>query len=149
MRNLTLTKTAVKPNVKQSLGLKGEISNVSLMFFNYRPPLHVHKAVSGVLWCHSCFDWLTGIRKTLIGCLVWRSILVGCRIFIVFPPPPPPPPPPHFYLFSLHHHHRHISIVFPPPPPLPPPHFYCFPSKFGLLSLLGLILASLAFEGKP
>ena len=33
------------PNVKQSLGLKEEISNVSLMFLNYRPPLRVHKAV--------------------------------------------------------------------------------------------------------
>jgi len=45
MRNLTLTKTSLKPNVKRSLGLKEEISNVSLMFFNYRPPLRVHKAV--------------------------------------------------------------------------------------------------------
>ena len=99
---------------------------------------------SGVLWCHSCFDWLTGIRKTLIGCPVWRSILVGCRIFTpfsilflssiflysllhdfyYFPSS--------MFLIPLLHLHLHllISIVFssPPPPPPPPPHFYCFPT---------------------
>ena len=67
---------------------------------------------SGVLWCHSCFDWLTGIRKTLIGCLVWRSILVGCRIFYCFPSTTTTTTTTAtFRLFSLLHHHCKIRRV--------------------------------------
>ena len=97
MRNLALTKTSVKPNVKQSLGLKEEISDVSLMFFNYRPPLRCPQG--------SVCDRIEGL------CILLRRLAYPCRYSDMVSRFAKPVPVLCMvsnivlnYIFDLHHH---------------------------------------------
>ena len=92
-----MTKTSVKPNVKQSLGLKEEISDVSLMFFNYRPPLRCPQG--------SVCDRIEGL------CILLRRLAYPCRYSDMVSRFAKPVPVLCMvsnivlnYIFDLHHH---------------------------------------------